>query len=107
MVLDVYIEDQLIRVEVPPDVLQNGGEFFDMMDRDMDKGWRMGPTYVENPDPVQRAQIAAWKMLTAIDNEKRDLLTLMAGYIVTRLPGVSAVHISADGDMSNTEIEME
>ncbi len=107
MVLDVYIEDQLIKVEIPQDVLEQGGEFFDMMDRDMDKGWRMGPTYIENPDPMQRAQIAAWKMLTAVDNENRNLLNLMAGYIVTRLPGASAVYISADGDMSNTEIVVD
>jgi len=104
MVLDVYIEDQLIRVEVPPDVLQNGGEFFDMMDRDMDKGWRMGPTYIENPDTTQRAQIAAWKMLTAIDTENDRLLNLLAGYIVSRVPGVTAVRLANDGDVNSTEI---
>ena len=103
MHIDVYVEDQLIRVEIPAEVLERGGEYFNMMDKDMDKGWKMGPTYVENPDTTMRAQIAASKMLTAIDTENQNLLRLMAGYIVTRLPGTKAVRIATDGDLLNTE----
>ncbi len=104
MILDVYVEETLVKVEIPAEVLTQGNEFFDLMDRDMDKGWRMGPQYVEHPDTTQRAQIAAWKMLTAIDTENRKLLALLAGYIVTRIPTTSAVRIVTDGDLSNIEI---
>ncbi|MEJ2344062.1 MAG: hypothetical protein P8076_06805 [Gammaproteobacteria bacterium] len=104
MILDVYVEDRLLRVQIPPQVMEQGEDFFAMMDRDMDKGWRMGPTYIENPDTTQRAQIAAWKMLTAIDTENDRLLNLLAGYIVSRVPGVTAVRLANDGDVNSTEI---
>lgn len=107
MTLDVYVEDTLIKVQIPPEVLNQGADFFAMMDRDMDKGWRMGPRYVENPDVVQRAQIAASKMLAAIDKENRNVVNLMAGYIVSRIPSVTAIRIATDGDLTNTEIVTE
>lgn len=103
MTLNVYIDDQLVAIDVPPEVLEHGENFFAKMDQDMDQGWRMGPTYVENPDQTMRAQIAADKMITAIDTENRMLLSLMAGYIVARIPGVTAVR-TADGDPLATEI---
>lgn len=101
--LDVYVDEALVKVEIPPEVLERGQEFFAIMDRDMDKGWKMGPTYVETPDATQRAQIAADKMLTAIDTENKRLMTLMAGYIVARLPNVRAVRVATDGDPTGTE----
>lgn len=106
MILDVYVEDQHLQVEVPQEVLDQGEDFFAMMDNDMDKGWKMGPSYIENPDAVMRAQIAAGKMMTAIDTENKKLLSLMAGYIVSRVPGVTGVRI-ADGDPLSTEIIRE
>lgn len=103
MILEVYVENSMLKVEVPQEILDQGGEFFAMMDRDMDRGWKMGPEYVENPDATQRAQIAADKMLTAIDTENNRMLAMMAGYIVTKLPGVKAVKIATDGDPRESE----
>lgn len=104
MILDVYVENQPIRVEIPEIMLTEGEEFYAKMDKDMDGGWKMGPTYVENPDQIMRAQIAASRMLSAIDNENRTLMQLMAGYIVSRVPGVKAVKIDTQGELLNTEI---
>lgn len=103
MILEVYVENSMMKVEVPEDVLGDAQEFFAMMDRDMDKGWKMGPEYVENPNATQRAQIAADRMLTAIETENKRLLSMMAAYIVDKLPGVKAVKIATDGDPRESE----
>lgn len=103
MILEVYVENNLLKVEVPEQIRDEAGDFFAMMDRDMDKGWKMGPEYVENPNETQRAQIAADRMLTAIDTENRRLLAMMAAYIVHKLPGVKAVKIATDGDPRESE----
>lgn len=103
MILDVYVENNMLKVEVPDEVLGEAGEFFAMMDRDMDKGWKMGPEYVENPDPTQRAQIAADRMLTAIETDNKRLLSMMAAYIAAKLPGVKAVKIATEGDPRESE----
>lgn len=103
MILEVYVENNMLKVEVPEQVLDEAGEFFAMMDRDMDRGWKLGPEYVEDPNPTQRAQIAADKMLTAIETENQRLLAMMAAYIVHKLPGVKAVKIATDGDPQASE----
>lgn len=104
MILDVFVDGQAIKIEIPEAVLNDADDFFDKMDRDMDKGWKMGPTYIENPDRIMRAQIAADKILTAIDTENTLLAQLMAGYIVSRVPEVRSVNIDVNGDPLSTEI---
>ena len=104
MILDVFIDQQPIKIEIPEKMLTEAGDYFDKMDSDMDKGWKIGPTYVENPDQMMRAQIAADKMLTAIDTENKTLTQLMAAYIVTKIPGVKSVDIDINGEPLNTDI---
>ena len=104
MILDVYVDNQAIKIEIPENMLNEAHDYFDKMDADMDKGWKIGPTYIENPDAIMRAQIAADKMLTAIDTENRVLTQLMAAYIVVRIPGVKSVNIDIHGEPLNTEI---
>ena len=104
MILDVFVDGQAIKIEIPESVLNDADDFFSKMDSDMDKGWKIGPTYVENPDTVMRAQIAADKILTAIDTENTTLAQLMAGYIVSRIPGVRSINIDIHGEPLNTEI---
>lgn len=104
MILDVLIDTQEVKVQIPDNMLTEASDFFAKMDADMDMGWRMGPSYIENPDVMMRAQIAADRMLTAIDTENTSLAQLMAAYIVTRIPGVKLVNIDIEGDPLNTEI---
>jgi len=106
MNLDIYLEDKLLQVEVPPEILEDATDFYAMMDRDMDKGWKIGPAYVEQPSSVQRAQIAADKLLTAIETENERLLRLMAGYILNKVPGVTGVRLATSGDPQETELLM-
>lgn len=103
MKLTVIIDDKTSWIEVPEDMLVEGEEFFQKMDRDMDRGWRMGPEFIEKPDQVDRCRIAADKLLAAMSTENRTLGMLMAGYILKRLRGVSAVDIDTGGEMLNTE----
>jgi hypothetical protein len=79
---------------------------FAKMDADMDKGWQMSRTWVEAPNDSQRCQIAADKMLTAIQQEKSATVGLMAAYIMNKFPGIRAVDIDTSGDMNLTELIM-
>ncbi len=104
MILDVFIDGQQVKIEIPDAMLTDADDFFGKMDSDMDKGWKIGPTYVENPDNIMRAQIAADKILTAIDTENKTLAQLMAGYIISKVPDVKSINIDVHGEPLNTEI---
>ncbi len=107
MILNVYVGDSAFKLDVPKYILQEGEDFFAKMDGDMDSGWQMSRTYVENPDTLQRCQIAADRILTAMHTGNKKLALLMAGYILTRLPGVRGVRIDTQGEMFNTKLIMD
>ena len=104
MILNVIINEQTFPIEVPDQLLDEAESLFQKMDRDMDRGWQMSRDWVEHPDPLQRCQIVADKMLTAIERDEPNVAAMMAGYILKRLPGVSRVDIDTSGDMNETEI---
>ena len=103
MQLQVTVDNTSSSIEIPDQLLIEGEAFFQKMDNDMDRGWQMGPEYVEQPDLRNRCQIAADKLLQAIDTNNHNLLLLMAGYILKRMPGVKSVNINTSGEMLNTE----
>jgi len=107
MQLTLHIDDKTQTIELPPNILKEGEDFFKMMDRDMDRGWQMSREWVDCPNLIQRCQIAADKMLSAISTENETLLMLLSGYIVSRLPGVTAVKIDTNGEMMETELITE
>ncbi len=104
MILKVVIEEQTFPVDVPEDVIVEAEDFFSNMDADMDKGWQMSRDWVQSPDAYQRCQIVGDKMLTAIHNENKKLLVLLAGYVLARIPAVSAIRIDTNGEMLETEL---
>lgn len=104
MKLNVIVDERACAVDVPLTMLQEAEEFFQKMDRDMDRGWQMGPEFIENPDKLQRCQIAANKLLTSLSGANETMAMLMAGYILKRLPGVAGVRIDTAGEMLHTEI---
>ena len=107
MKLDVIIDSKTHRIEVPQDMLDDGEDFFQKMDRDMDAGWQMGPEFVESPSPAQRCQIAANKLLVSISAQNKLLVQLMAAYILRRMPAIQAVEIDTTGEMLNTDLIFE
>ena len=100
----VIVGEQVYAVEVPEDLLREAGEFHARLDRDMDHGWQMSREYVAQPDRLQRCQIAADKLLTALMQDNESTAMLMAGYIARRMPGAVGVDIDASGEMQNTEL---
>lgn len=103
MKLRVIVEDRSKELNIPDWVLTEGRDFFDKMDRDMDRGWQMGPEFIESPDQLNRCQIAANKLLIALETQNEDMCNLMAGYILSRMPGVSVVNIDTQGEPLLTE----
>ena len=106
MILKVILNEKTFPVQVQEELLIEAEEFFQTMDNDMDNGWQMSRKWVDNPDTLQRCQIAADKMLTAIENENNKMTLMMAAYILKRLPGVDAIDIDTSGDMTATELIM-
>jgi hypothetical protein len=102
--LTIYAEGQTMPLEVPDTILADAHEFFDKLDHDMDAGWQMSRQWVDEPDAKQRSQIVADRMLNAMHTGKVELALLLAGYILARNPGASAVRFGEEGDMSQTEI---
>jgi hypothetical protein len=103
--LTVSVDQRTLSVSLSDAELAEAEEFFRKMDRDMDRGWQMGPEFVERPDRKQRCQIAANRLLVALSTANEALVTLMSGYILARLPHVAAVRIDTAGEMQNTEFD--
>lgn len=104
MILNVFIDEQTVPVDVPESLLQEASDFFARMDADMDRGWQMSRVWVERPDVEQRCQIAADRLLTAIEKENQPMIGMMAAYILARMPDVSGVRVSTNGEIQETEL---
>lgn len=102
MPLKIIVENQPFAIEVPPELIDQAGSFFDQMDRDMDAGWQMSREWVAQPDRLQRCQIVANKLLTAMEKDNPKLVMLMGGYLLSRLPGLESLDIDTQGEMTAT-----
>ena len=71
MKITVEIDDKSYELDVPAGLPGEAEDFFGRMDADMDRGWRMSRWWVPDPDPSQRCQIAADKLLTAIQKNRK------------------------------------
>ena len=105
MILSVQTDEQSIPVAVADELLAEAEDYFEQLDRDMDRGWQMSRHWVENPSLEQRCQIVADRLLSALHNRNQQLAVLMAAYILNRLPGVRTAFVDITGDMSLTEFE--
>ena len=99
MLLKVIYDEQIFNITVPDFVVAEGEEYFKKLDSDLDRGYQMSRTWVEKPNTEQRCQIAADKLLTALHHDRQQLGEMMAGYILTRMPGVSQIKMDTSGDM--------
>ena len=106
MKLNIIVDGRSNAFEVPDELLTEAVDYFEKLDADMDKGWQMSRDWVDSPDPQQRCQIAADKILTAIETENEKTLMLMAAYILRTMPGVTGINIDITGDMNETDIIM-
>ena len=106
MNLNITIGGKTIPILVPDQMLQSAEPFFEKMDQDMNKGWQISRNWVDQPTTEQRCKIAANKILNALEHENKKLATMMAGYILSRIPGISEVDISTNGEIEETELIM-
>jgi len=104
MILTLHIDEKTQNIEIPQNILKDAEDFFKRMDSDMDRGWQMSREWVANPTVEQRCKIAADRIYTAINVENDNMVMLMAGFILSRAPNVTAVRIATDGDMMENEI---
>lgn len=102
MILNVVADGQSFPVEVPDAMLAEGQEMFNKMDTDMNKGWQWGREWVDNPNVEQRCQIAADKLLTALETENKNMQMMMAAYILSKNPMCETVVVDIQGEMSET-----
>ncbi len=102
MILNIIIDEQHHGVAVTAEFLREAEEFFARMDRDLDQGWQMSREWVEHPTTLQRCQIAAEKLMTAVEAQERPLAMMMAGYILSRMPEVDTVRVGSDGEIQET-----
>ncbi len=102
MKLNIIIGEFAMDLEVPQGYVDASGDSFDRLDGDMDKGIRLGSQFVKNADATERCQYAANKLLTAIETHNEGMAMLSAGYIISRMPGVTGVNIDNNGEPQNT-----
>ena len=103
MILKAIIDELEYSLNVPDAVIGQSEGFFAKLDADMDQGWQMSREWVQSPNRLERCQIVADKLLTALENENDKLGMLMAGYILSRMPEVESVEIDIRGEMQNTQ----
>jgi hypothetical protein len=106
MLLKAIIDDRIYELNVPDALIAGAQSFFEKLDRDMDAGWQMSREWVARPDHLQRCQIVADKLLTALECENQKLGMMMAGYILARLPGVESVELDVQGEIQNNRFNL-
>lgn len=107
MMLQVIVDEKTIPIEVDPTILSEAEEFFTKIDRDMDKGWQMGRSFVEKLSSEDRCRIVADKLLGALESNKTDFIPLFSAYILHRLPSINTVEIDQTGEMQNTQFSKQ
>jgi len=107
MKLLVQIEERQLMMEVEENLLTDAQDFFTRLDADMNHGWQWEREYTENLNALQRCQLIANRMLALLESDRHDSATLMAAYILQKLPGVTQVDINTSGEISLTEFSRD
>ncbi|KAG1694945.1 hypothetical protein GQR58_006872 [Nymphon striatum] len=96
MILKIFVDEHEHDIHVPDDIVTDASEYFDMIDKDMDQGYQMSRSWIENPDLMQRCQIVGDRILTALETDNKETGTLMAAYILSRVPNAYALHLNTE-----------
>lgn len=107
MILNIVIGENTVPVDVPDHLIHEAGEFFDQMDRDLDKGQMVGRDWIDAPNLEQRCQIVADRLLTALETDNESMRVMMAAYILNRVPGIKGVRVATDGEINESELLMD
>ncbi len=99
MILNIAVDGQSTDINVPDSMLSEARDYFAMVDADLDKGYQMGRYWVENPNPEQRCQIAADRLVTALEQNNMDLATMMSAYILSKAPMIESVVVDTSDEI--------
>ncbi len=105
MLLNIIIDDYSMNLEVPDEIQDSLADSIDRLDRSMDRGFQLGREWLERPDLRQRCQLAADKLLTALETDNKQMAILSASYILNKLPDTRRVRIDNSGEMQGTLFE--
>lgn len=100
--LNVILGENEYPLKIKEKIVTEAQSFFNQMDSDMDKGWQMSKSWVENPSQFQRCQIAADRLFTSIHLNKKETAIMMAAYIVNQMPEVKVIDIDISGNIEET-----
>ena len=105
MIFKIFVDEHSHDIKVPEEFIKDASDYFDMLDKDMDNGYQMSRLWVAKPDQLQRCQIVGDKILTSLENDNMETATLMAAYILARVPRAYALHLNLEGDMTLYDLE--
>ena len=105
MHIEIVIGEDVHKVEVPKDLIDNATEVFDKFDNDLAGGWQMSRDWVPCPNTHQRCQIIADRILTAVHHKHQHFIGMACAYIIKKMPHVRRVIIDIDGDITQTQFE--
>ena len=100
--LNVILGENEYPLKIKEKIVTEAQSFFTQMDSDMDRGWQMSKSWVENPSQFQRCQIAADRLFTSIHLNKKETAIMMAAYIINQMPEVKVIDIDISGNMEET-----
>lgn len=103
LTLTILIGDEERHITLSSEMIADAEKLLQKMDRDMDKGWQLGRRFIVEPDTVQRCQIAANRLLTALHIQNEASMSLMAAYILSRLEHVRSVNLNTEGEADETQ----
>ncbi len=105
-ILNVVVDGQMYAINVEEDMIVSGSALFNKMDEDMNKGWTLGKDFVESLSVTERCQVVGDKLLTALEDDNEKMKTMMAGYILSRVPNIMTIHIDNTGEIQETQLEL-
>ena len=105
-ILNVVVDGQMYAINVEEDMILSGSALFNKMDEDMNKGWTLGKDFVESLSVTERCQVVGDKLLTALEDDNEKMKTMMAGYILSRVPNIMTIHIDNTGEIQETQLEL-
>ncbi len=105
MQLNLIIDDYTMDLVLPADLMQTHADAFTRLDAQMAEGVQLGRNWVAAPSGEQRCQVAAEKLLAAIEGHNQELAYLAAGYILSRRPGTVRVRLDTQGEPDQTRFE--
>ena len=105
-ILNVVVDGQMYAINVEEDMILSGSSLFNKMDEDMNKGWTLGRDFVESLSVTERCQVVGDKLLTALEDDNEQMKSMMAAYILSRVPNIMTIHIDNTGEIQETQLEL-